>query len=58
MRVSIRRGRCACNAPVPGVWMKLITERDAKIKVVEADFWLPINDKEQLAEAERMLSER
>jgi len=40
------------------VWMKLIQERGAKIKVVEADFWLPINDKDQLDEAERILSNR
>lgn len=38
----------------PDVWMKLI-EQGAKIKVVEADFWLPINDKEQLEEAELVL---
>ena len=40
----------------PDVWMKLIKERNKKIKVVEADFWLPVNDREQLEEAERMLS--
>ena len=28
-----------------------------QIKVVEADFWLPINDKKQLEEAEEILSE-
>ena len=42
----------------PDVWMKLVTEQGAKIKVVEADFWLPINDREQLREAERVLSGR
>ncbi len=40
----------------PDVWMKLIEEDDAKIRVVEADFWLPINDKEQLEEAEKVLT--
>jgi glucose-1-phosphate thymidylyltransferase len=39
----------------PDVWMKLMAA-GAKIKVVEADFWLPINDKAQLEEAERILS--
>lgn len=38
----------------PDVWMKLI-ERGRKIKVVESDFWLPINDKQQLEEAERIM---
>ena len=38
----------------PDVWMKLI-EEGAKIKVVEADFWLPVNDKAQLEEAEQVL---
>ncbi|MBI4022271.1 MAG: NTP transferase domain-containing protein [Candidatus Andersenbacteria bacterium] len=41
----------------PDVWMKLI-EQGARIKVIEADFWLPINDKAQLEEAERLLGER
>lgn len=41
----------------PDVWMKMI-ERGAKIKVVEADFWLPINDKDQLEAAEKMMRER
>lgn len=41
----------------PDAWMKLI-EQGQKIKVVEADFWLPINDKAQLEQAERVLSER
>lgn len=40
----------------PDVWMKLINEKEKKIKVVEADWWLPINDKEQLEEAERVLA--
>lgn len=39
----------------PDVWTKLIQEQGKKIKVVEADFWLPINDKAQLEEAERLL---
>lgn len=39
----------------PDVWMKMIQERGAKIKVVEADFWLPINDKAQLEEAEEKM---
>lgn len=36
----------------PDVWTKLIQEQNAKIKVVEARMWLPINDKEQLQAAE------
>lgn len=39
----------------PDVWMKLIHEKGKKIKVVEGEYWFPINDKEQLEEAERML---
>ena len=39
----------------PDVWMKLIAEGQ-KIKVIEADFWLPINDKQQLEEAEKLLN--
>lgn len=38
----------------PDVWMKLIAE-GRKIKVIEADFWLPINDKQQLKKAEKLL---
>lgn len=38
----------------PDVWMKLIAA-GRKIKVIEADFWLPINDKQQLEEAEKLL---
>lgn len=38
----------------PDVWMKLI-EAGRKIKVLETDFWLPINDKQQLEEAEKLL---
>ncbi|MCY4352125.1 MAG: sugar phosphate nucleotidyltransferase, partial [Gemmatimonadetes bacterium] len=38
----------------PDVWMKLLSE-GRKIKVIEADFWLPINDKQQLEEAEKLL---
>jgi dTDP-glucose pyrophosphorylase len=40
----------------PDVWMKLIQGFGVRIKVVEASFWLPINDKTQLEKAERMLS--
>lgn len=40
----------------PDVWMKLIQERGRKIKVVETDFWMPVNDKTQLEEAERVLT--
>lgn len=40
----------------PDVWTKLIQEQGKQIKVVEAEFWLPINDKPQLEEAERVLS--
>jgi glucose-1-phosphate thymidylyltransferase len=40
----------------PDVWMKLI-ESGRKIKIVEADFWLPINDKEQLEVAEQRLAD-
>lgn len=39
----------------PDVWMKLIEEQDAKIKIVESDFWLPINDGAQLEEAEQAM---
>lgn len=38
----------------PDAWMMLINE-GAKIKAVEAKLWLPINDKEQLEEAEKEL---
>lgn len=41
----------------PDVWMKLIAA-GRKIKVLEADFWLPINDKQQLEEAEKLLGRR
>ncbi|KKT92923.1 MAG: Nucleotidyl transferase [Parcubacteria group bacterium GW2011_GWA2_45_14] len=40
----------------PDVWMELI-KRGRKIKIVEADFWLPINDKDQLEEAEKIIEE-
>jgi len=43
---------------VPDVWTAMIEQRQRKIKVVETELWLPINDKEQLAEAERVLGER
>lgn len=39
----------------PDVWMKLISGKGKRIKVVMADWWLPVNDKEQLEEAERVL---
>ncbi len=41
----------------PDVWMGMIAE-GAKIKVVEADFWMPINDKVQLEAAEAALKSR
>jgi dTDP-glucose pyrophosphorylase len=41
----------------PDVWMALRAE-GAKIKVVEADFWMPINDKVQLEAAEAALKNR
>lgn len=40
----------------PDVWMRLLKDFGATIKVVEADIWLPVNDKEQLDEAERLLT--
>jgi glucose-1-phosphate thymidylyltransferase len=40
----------------PDVWTKLINEAGKKIKVVESEFWLPVNDKPQLEEAERVLA--
>lgn len=39
----------------PDVWTKLIKEQGKKIKIVEAKLWLPINDRDQLEEAERAL---
>jgi len=39
----------------PDVWMKLIQDYGQRIKVIETDFWLPINEKEQFEEAERVL---
>ncbi|HLF08159.1 MAG TPA: sugar phosphate nucleotidyltransferase [Dehalococcoidia bacterium] len=39
----------------PDVWTKLIQERGKKIKVVRGSLWLPVNDKAQLDEAERIL---
>lgn len=42
----------------PDVWTKLIQEQGKKIKVVESEFWLPVNDKPQLEEAERVLGLR
>lgn len=40
----------------PDVWTKLITTQGAKIKVVESEFWLPINDKAQFEEAQKVLT--
>lgn len=40
----------------PDVWTKLIKEQGAKIKIVKAGLWLPVNDKEQLEKAEEALS--
>lgn len=40
----------------PDVWTAMIQELGAKIKVVEAELWLPMNDKAQLKEAERLLA--
>lgn len=42
----------------PDVWMKLITEKQRRIKVVEGSLWLPVNDKAQLEEAERVLAKK
>lgn len=39
----------------PDVWTKLIQETNARIKIVESELWLPINDKAQLEEAEQVL---
>ena len=39
----------------PDVWTKLINERGAQISVVEANMWLPVNDKDQLEAAEEIL---
>jgi UDP-N-acetylglucosamine diphosphorylase / glucose-1-phosphate thymidylyltransferase / UDP-N-acetylgalactosamine diphosphorylase / glucosamine-1-phosphate N-acetyltransferase / galactosamine-1-phosphate N-acetyltransferase len=41
---------------VPDVWTKMIREQGKKIKVVEANLWLPVNEKAQLEEAERVLA--
>lgn len=38
----------------PDVWVEMI-KHGARIKVVEAEFWLPINDKDQLEEAQKVL---
>lgn len=42
----------------PDVWTKLIQEHGARIKVVESEFWLPINDKDQFEEAAQKLSQQ
>ncbi len=42
----------------PDVWTKLSQEYGKQIQIVESDFWLPINDKDQLEAAERALQER
>lgn len=41
----------------PDVWTKLIRDSGAKIKVVESEFWLPINDKVQFDEAVQVLED-
>lgn len=41
----------------PDVWTALIAQQGKKIKVVESEFWLPVNDKAQLEEAQRVLAE-
>ena len=41
----------------PDVWMKLI-EKGRKIKIVECEFWLPVNDKEQLEKAEAVMADK
>ncbi|MCI0566353.1 nucleotidyltransferase family protein [bacterium] len=42
---------------VVDVWGKLVRDLGKKIKVVESDLWMPINDREQLAYAERHLAD-
>lgn len=42
----------------PDVWTKLVQEQGKQIKVVESEFWLPVNDKQQLEQAERVVAER
>jgi UDP-N-acetylglucosamine diphosphorylase / glucose-1-phosphate thymidylyltransferase / UDP-N-acetylgalactosamine diphosphorylase / glucosamine-1-phosphate N-acetyltransferase / galactosamine-1-phosphate N-acetyltransferase len=42
---------------VPDVWQKMISEQGAKIKVVESDFWFPINEASELAIAAKKLAE-
>jgi len=42
----------------PDAWMKLIRDYGKKIKIIEAETWLPINDKEQLEAAEQTLKNR
>ena len=39
----------------PDVWTKLIQEKNKRIKIVEGTFWFPVNDKDQLEEAEQAL---
>lgn len=41
----------------PDVWMKLI-EQGSRIKVIESELWLPVNDKAQLEEAEKVLGKK
>lgn len=41
----------------PDAWMMMINE-GAKIKAVEAKLWLPINDKDQLETAEKIITKR
>jgi len=42
----------------PDVWTKMIKDLGRTIKVVEGKFWLPINDKEQLEKAEKLLAKK
>ncbi len=41
----------------PDVWTKLIAEQGKKIKVIESEYWLPVNDKDQLEAAEARMRE-
>lgn len=41
----------------PDVWMKLINEKGKKIRIVECDYWFPVNDKPQLEAAEAKMKE-
>lgn len=39
------------------VWVKLIEDHGRRIKIVESRFWYPVNDKDQLEEAESLLGD-